>query len=205
MSWKNSSLFLKILVIAYCFCNPAPVYADGGGNSKTFGDCTIQIPPGAKVQPQQPWYDKFKEAFGQNGGDGAKDKNDWKAKERPSFDTCAAFKLLMGICWKESGLNPSAGAGADAIPSPGMCQIQQRNCDGVGVAGNLNDPVVTVECAAKIMKKNIESDHCITAGADQAGNGKCLTNWSVMISSDSNKVGHREEIKNYQTGTGNPN
>jgi hypothetical protein len=186
-------LFVLILLAS------APAFG-AGGDVVRFGDCELEVPKGARAYPQQSWYDVFRQNFGENGT-AAEDQNRWRAKESGRFDTCAAFKLLMGICWKESGLNPNAGPGADAIPSPGMCQIQQRNCDGVGVRGNLNDPHVAIECAARIMKKNMEGHGCITEGADQRGNGRCLTNWSVMICKSTNpKVGHREEIREYQSG-----
>lgn len=163
-------------------------------------ECIIDVPRGAKMQPQPAWYEKFKQVFDdQHAQKAYKDQYAWRAKGH-DFDTCSAFKLLMGIGWKESGLNPAAGAGADAIPSPGMFQIQKRNCDGVGVYGNLNDPLVAVECAAKIMRMNFEKDGCVADTANQKGNGRCLTNWSVMICNSSNRVGHREEIRQYQNG-----
>jgi len=162
--------------------------------------CRIEVPPSVKEQPKPEWYEKFKQVFSDDDAKKAqKDATSWKSKDH-DFDTCAAFKLLMGIGWKESGGNSKAGPGADAIPSPGMFQIQQRNCDGVGVKGNLNDAMVSIECAAKIMKKNFESDGCVADSANQKGNGRCLTNWSVMICNSNNKVGHREEIRQYQNG-----
>lgn len=198
-------LLRKILVLLLCL--PGQVFANtnagAGADSSTVrldNDCSIEVPPGAKMQPKPEWYNKFKQVFDDGEAQKAfKDADSWRSKDH-KFDTCAAFKLLMGIGSKESGLNPNAGPGADPIPSPGMFQIQQRNCDGVGVRGDLNDPMVSVECAAKIMRMNFGKDGCIADTANQKGNGRCLTNWSVMICHSNNKVGHREEIRQYQNG-----
>jgi hypothetical protein len=199
--WRKTLFFLLL-------ATPCLALADGqsiGGNSddnliQLSKNCVIEKLPGARVQPQVAWYEKFKRVFNDLDAQSAyKDNQAWKAPGH-EFDTCSAFKVLMGIGWKESGLNPGLGAGGAAIPAIGIFQIQPRNCAGVGVSGNLYDPLVSVECAAKIMRMNFWNDSCVADTFNGSRNGRCLTNWSVMLCRSKSNVGHREQIRQYQNG-----
>lgn len=199
-----SGVFLLLPLLASGRGHPNGGVGAADGGQVTLGDCTIQVPPGAKQQPQQSWYDTFKQTFepARQQWEASIDKSQWQAREQQEFNSCAAFKILIGICWKESNLNPSVGNGADAIPSPGLCQIQARNCEKFRITeAQLHQAEKNIECAGKIMADILQRDRCITQGADQAGNGRCFTNWSVMIDETKNKVGHRQKIREYVTGS----
>ena len=185
------------------FALSAPL-ARGDGQTKIKMDdtCSVTVPPGSKSQPTPEWYAAFKKNIGDSYKQ-ASDGDRWKGPDHKEFDACAAFQVLLGIGWKESQLNPGiTGDLNQPYHAHGLFQIQQRNCSGdgkgnggVGVSGNLNDPVTSVTCAARIMARNFKKYHCVTLGADQKGNGKCLTNWSTMICQRTAKYGKREPIR----------
>jgi hypothetical protein len=194
---------MKLFHISALVLLLAPVaYGAEGERIEMDKDCTVTVPPGAKAKPTPEWYSTFKENFGDAASQANADGMRWKGQDRKQFDACAAFQVLLGIGWKESQLNPKiTGDLNQPYHAHGLFQIQQRNCSGgggVGVNGDLNQPIPSIQCAARIMARNFKKDHCITAGANQAKNGRCLTNWSTMIchaTPGASKYGHREDIR----------